>query len=256
MDKSDNQSTESLSNNLDKRLLTVKEVANIIDETPHIVRNWLKVLKDYIPLQKDENGYNMFDDAALELIKLIKQLHRDQNYSIKQIEHYFVTGGESYKPVPTKGTDELLAEELRKMREEIQVLREYSEKQEKFNKVLIEKLMKQDEYIQTSLERRDQLLIEKMRSSLEEQKKLAIESANDKGLMVNEQFEKVTEQLEGIKQQQIALKDEQKKNIHFAEMPGQLEALKEELNEMKKAMQEAAVHKEEKKGFFSRLFKK
>ena len=97
------------STNLIKTELTIKEVSNIIDETPHIIRNWLKELKDYIPVHKNEAGYNVFDDEALERIKLIKQLHRDQNYSIKQIQHYFATGGESYKPTPSKGTDELRA---------------------------------------------------------------------------------------------------------------------------------------------------
>jgi hypothetical protein len=43
-------------------------------------------------------------------MKLIKMMHRQQNYSIKQINHYFATGGEAFQPLSEKGPDELLAE--------------------------------------------------------------------------------------------------------------------------------------------------
>jgi DNA-binding transcriptional MerR regulator len=171
LSKNENQGSENLNKDLDNKSLTVKEVANILDETPNVVRNWLKELKPYIPLKKNSNGYNVFDHEALEQMKLIKQLHREQNYSIKQIEHYFATGGESYKPIPQKGTDEILAEELRLMREEIQSLREHSEKQEEFNHALIQRLDEQQQYIDNKLEVRDQLLMESMRETLENRKK-------------------------------------------------------------------------------------
>jgi DNA-binding transcriptional MerR regulator len=179
VDKSEYQGSENQGNNME-RPLTIKEVANIIDETPNIVRNWMKELRDYIPLKKNESGYNVFDGEALDRMKFIKQLHRDQNYSIKQIEHYFATGGESYKPVPQKGADEILAEELRKMREEIQSLREYSEKQEDFNQALITRLNEQQQYIETKLEVRDQKLLASMKESMEVQKQIAASQEQQK----------------------------------------------------------------------------
>lgn len=180
MDKSEYQGSENQDNNL-ARLLTIKEVANIIEETPNIVRNWMKELRDYIPLQKNESGYNVFNNEALDRMKFIKQMHRDQNYSIKQIEHYFATGGESYKPTPKKGTDEVLAEEMRKMREEIHFLREYSEKQDEFNKALITRLDKQQQYIENKLEARDQMLIASLKESMEVQKQIAATKEEKKG---------------------------------------------------------------------------
>ena len=163
------------STNLIKTELTIKEVSNIIDETPHIIRNWLKELKDYIPVHKNEAGYNVFDDEALERIKLIKQLHRDQNYSIKQIQHYFATGGESYKPTPSKGTDELLAEEMKTMREEIQELRDLTGKQTNLIKDLVTRMDQQQKYIDEKLTKRDELLLETLRES-QETKRLLIEA--------------------------------------------------------------------------------
>nr|WP_240515024.1 DUF3967 domain-containing protein [Bacillus cereus] len=96
-------------------------------------------------------------------MKIVKQLYREQNYSIKQIEHYFATDGESIKPVPSKEVGEILAEELKALKNEVSKLREYSEKQEEFNKLLIEQLQKQQDYIDNKLEKRDQKLLETIR---------------------------------------------------------------------------------------------
>ena len=41
---------------------------------------------------------------------------------MKQIEHYFATGGESFKPEPEKKAGELIAEELKAIREEMTAL--------------------------------------------------------------------------------------------------------------------------------------
>jgi DNA-binding transcriptional MerR regulator len=169
MGKSDNQGIENLGNNL----LTIKEVAAIIEETPNVVRNWIKELKQHIPLQKNDAGYNVFDEKALERMKLIKQLHREQNYSIRQIEHYFSTDGASFKPTPNKDTGELLAEELRELREEIKILRDYAQRQEEFNKVLVTKLQEQQTYLDKKLDKRDQDLMRLIRDTQETKKLMA-----------------------------------------------------------------------------------
>ena len=96
--------------------MTVKEVALCLDESPNVIRNWMKELRMYIPLEKNESGYNVFNEKALEQMKIVKQLHREQNYSIKQIEHYFATDGESIKPVPSKEVGEILDKELKALK--------------------------------------------------------------------------------------------------------------------------------------------
>ncbi|MCX2829668.1 DUF3967 domain-containing protein [Bacillus pseudomycoides] len=159
--------------------MTVKEVALCVDESPNVIRNWMKELRTYIPLEKNESGYNVFNKKALEQMKIVKQLHREQNYSIKQIEHYFATGGESIKPVPSKEVGEILAEELKALKNEVSRLREYSEKQEEFNKLLIEQLQKQQDYIDNKLENRDQKLLETIREVQET--KLLTASTEQKG---------------------------------------------------------------------------
>ncbi|PFZ88595.1 DUF3967 domain-containing protein [Bacillus pseudomycoides] len=175
MDKSENLGKEKSG----YIAMTVKEVALCMDESPNVIRNWMKELRTYIPLEKNESGYNVFNEKALEQMKIVKQLHREQNYSIKQIEHYFATGGESIKPVPSKEVGEILAEELKTLKNEVSRLREYSEKQEEFNKLLIEQLQKQQDYINNKLEKRDQKLLETIREVQET--KLLTASTEQKG---------------------------------------------------------------------------
>ncbi|WP_375143435.1 MerR family transcriptional regulator [Domibacillus sp. A3M-37] len=90
--------SENLSENLEDMRLTVKEAANYVNESPGVVRNWLRELKSYIPTMQGDNGYHYFDQRALERLMLIRQLNRDQHYSIKQIEYYFATGEIPVKP--------------------------------------------------------------------------------------------------------------------------------------------------------------
>ncbi|MFC5714410.1 MerR family transcriptional regulator [Thalassorhabdus alkalitolerans] len=158
MSKNENLGEDNVGENINNIELTVKEVSNIIEETPNVIRNWMKELKPYIPLKKNASGYNVFDREALEKIKLIKQLHREQNYSIRQIEHYFATGGEAYKPTPEKGTDEILADDLKDIKKELSMLREEQHNQKDFNQELLKRLDHQQEYIDRRLEERHQKL--------------------------------------------------------------------------------------------------
>ncbi|MGG3450551.1 MerR family transcriptional regulator [Domibacillus aminovorans] len=87
MDKSNYQGEEMLGDDQVSGEFTIKEVANWLDESPNVIRNWVKELREYIPLKKNESGYNVFDHEALEKMKSIKMMHRQQNYSMKQIKH-------------------------------------------------------------------------------------------------------------------------------------------------------------------------
>lgn len=177
MDKSDYPGTENQG-------FTVKEVASFLDETPNVIRNWFKELREYIPHEKNSNGYNIYKREGVDRFKEIKALHRDQNWSMKQIEHYFATGGESFKPEPEKTVGEILADEIKLLRAELSALREENqalrENQEDFNKALIEQLqnfrMETAEQLQ-QLDRgsveRDKQLMQSLRETLQTNKLLA-----------------------------------------------------------------------------------
>jgi DNA-binding transcriptional MerR regulator len=152
--------SENLNDNLDELNLTVKEAAEHINESAGVVRNWMRELKQYIPTVKGENGYHYFNKPALERLLLIKQLSRDQNYSIKQIEYYFLSDGKSVKPEQKLETSEVILKDLQEIKSKLEL-------QEQFNKVLVNQLEKQQQHIDNQqkqiadslLNRDEQLLI-------------------------------------------------------------------------------------------------
>ncbi|OES45891.1 MerR family transcriptional regulator [Domibacillus iocasae] len=158
------QRAENLSENLEEMRLTVKEAAKYVNESPGVVRNWLRELKPYIPAVQGENGYHYFDKPALERLMLIRQLSRDQNYSIKQIEYYFATGEAKVEP---EAMEERLSDDMRK---DLDTILERLERQEQFNQALVMKLDEQQHYIKESLNKRDQLLLESLKASQEAKK--------------------------------------------------------------------------------------
>lgn len=76
--------------------LTVSQVAAQIGETVHIVRNWVSDFRSYIPLEKSEAGYNLFNQDAINVIKKIQTMSRDQKLTTRQISA-ILSGAE--KPV-------------------------------------------------------------------------------------------------------------------------------------------------------------
>jgi DNA-binding transcriptional MerR regulator len=180
LSKSENPGKENINKNPDKGF-TVKEVASFIDETPNVIRNWFKELRQYIPHEKNANGYNVYKQEGIQRFKEIKTLHREQNWSIRQIEHYFATDGESFKPEPEKTAGEMLAEEIRSLREEIQALKtdneeikEQLEQQKGFNQALMEQLQQHE---RGSLERHKRLT-ESLKKSMEQRKEIAAAAEN------------------------------------------------------------------------------
>lgn len=151
--KSENSGSENLGNILSDKLLKVKEVANLIGETDHVLRNWLKDLESFIPIQKSESGYKLFDESAVKTVRHIQHLIRVQGYSIKQVEYHFATGGQEFIPtIPAPVKTEL--DEIKKMLEQ----------QKEFNQALIERLDRQQEYIEKSIKTRDEELMSTIRA--------------------------------------------------------------------------------------------
>lgn len=170
--ENEDQGSEKLKENHNDLLLTVKEVAQYISESPHVIRNWLKELKPYIPTQQGENKYHYFNQEGVDRLLLIQKMSREQGYSIKQIKYYFTTGEDpGKKEVKPEFEDRIL--------KELEALKSSLKQQEKFNQVLLEKLDEQNQYIKDSLEKRDTNLLETM-NQMQQQAKLEASAAKEK----------------------------------------------------------------------------
>jgi predicted transcriptional regulator len=60
MTQTQGQRAENLTENLEEVRLTVKEAAKYVNESPGVVRNWMRELKTCIHIVQGENGYNYF----------------------------------------------------------------------------------------------------------------------------------------------------------------------------------------------------
>ncbi|OXS74221.1 hypothetical protein [Domibacillus enclensis] len=109
-------------------------------------------------MKQGKNGYNYFDQPALERLILIRRLNREQGYSLKQIEYYLAIGEEKIRPEPMQGATE-------DIRGDLAVILERLDLQEQFNQALVTKLDEQQHYIKESLNRRDHLLLESLKAS-------------------------------------------------------------------------------------------
>jgi DNA-binding transcriptional MerR regulator len=144
--KSSNSSMGNKGLNKSDNLLKVKEAALIIGETDHVLRNWLKDLEPYVPIQKSEAGYKLFNEAAIDVLRLIQKLHRHQGYSMKQIENYLATDGRELPPLAAVPDSVMM--DLMEIKAELQQQRE-------FNIQLLLQLDQQQEYQKQLAERMD-----------------------------------------------------------------------------------------------------
>jgi DNA-binding transcriptional MerR regulator len=171
MSKSSYQGSENIEKNLGDNLPRVKQVAAMLGETEDVIRNWLKELKAYIPVTKAGNGYQLFTDDAIDVLRMIQRMNRNQGYTIRQIEGQLAAGKQepiTEQPAADPGTDV-----LKKLTEIEQMLQLQSE----FNKELLTRLDNQQQYIEQSLKTRDQNLVESLREIREN--RLAIAAAEE-----------------------------------------------------------------------------
>lgn len=80
--------------------LTIQQVAQFMDESKYILQNWIRDLREYVPIEKNQSGYNVFYEDGIKTLLLIQTLHRKKGYSIKQIDKYFQTNGEWFEFAP------------------------------------------------------------------------------------------------------------------------------------------------------------
>jgi len=127
-----------------KPMLRINEVAAEVGETTNVIRNWVQVLKQYIPLEKNDLGTNLFSEEAVQVVRKIQKMHRVQKFSMKQIEHNLAMNGKEFG-----GFNEVVVEKT-----DLEEMKELMKKQLEFNQAIIERLDNQEVLMR---QRNDQL---------------------------------------------------------------------------------------------------
>lgn len=130
-------------------------------------------------IELEKNGYifirgtmdsRAFTDHDLAALTYFKQLtkgkkHTKEQAAIMVVDKFGRKGGnEGTTPVQSMSDNQSI-ENLESM---VKELLEHNKKQEEFNKALLERLNRQEQYIKETLEKRDQYLLESIRKSQEE----------------------------------------------------------------------------------------
>lgn len=174
-----------------ERAYTTKEISDHLEIGTSTLRKWCLALeeKGYI-FARTEGNKRLFIERDLLALKYFQKLVQGENFSLENaskviVSRYEKEASESGTPsVPSTVNDEKRS--LERSDELISFLMETVEKQEKFNMELLDRLDRQQTYIEERLNKRDELLMQSMRES-QETKKLILAAQEErkqrKGIM-------------------------------------------------------------------------
>jgi hypothetical protein len=146
------------------------EIAKVLGIGESTLRKWcLELEKNGYEFVKGAKDSRAFLEHDLQALTYFKQLTKNEKVTQEKaaqsvVEKYSRSrGNEKTLPVPLEKIHP-----FEHFEETINQLLEHSKRQEEFNKALLQKLEQQEYYIKESLEKRDKLLLESIRSTQEQ----------------------------------------------------------------------------------------
>ncbi|MFB8427028.1 MerR family transcriptional regulator [Priestia megaterium] len=139
---------------------------------PHqTIRRYIDRHSQHFNIKRKYKSYLLSEDAV-EVIHQIRTLY-GKGMNAEQVDEELNTSG---LPIEYVINDEksmiTMGSAFENMQESLQALHEKHEKQEEFNRQLIDSLQKQEKYIQNSIDRRDKQLTESIREQQDIKKML------------------------------------------------------------------------------------
>lgn len=148
-----------------------REMADLLKIGDSTLRKWCRVLEAQgYRFIRDEQERRAFTDHDALALRYFKELTQDKGVALdsaaKAVTERFNRGAaQSVAPSATQPTE--------RYEGAMQELLAHVKRQEEFNKALLQELAVQRQYIEESLNRRDELLMRQLRESLEVRKELA-----------------------------------------------------------------------------------
>lgn len=155
-----------------KEWFTITELAEKTSIPDTTIRRYIQKFNEFFP-HKGGSRSRRYEEVSVKILVRIKNLF-DSGYETDQVdatlrnEFPMVVDGDKQEVMeftPTLATAE-----------DINEIKEALKQQNEFNQLLLEKLESQERYIKESLEKRDQVLMESLRT-MQEDKKLLLEVA-------------------------------------------------------------------------------
>lgn len=163
-----------------RNYLTIAEISEQVGIPNSTCRRYLTSFETFF-IVKGGSRLKKYEQQAVDVLKRIKQLYEDgqdtnEIHSVLVNEFPLVINGDEQQEGTNKQQTAVstlaTSEDITEIKTALEQQRQFSEQQQEFNKMLLQKLNEQNEYIKESLERRDQQLLESIRQ-LQEQKQQA-----------------------------------------------------------------------------------
>lgn len=156
-----------------------KEMATTFDIGDSTLRKWCLALENngYVFMRNENNG-RVFTDSDLVILRhfqtLVKQYNTQLENAAMLVIDRFGKGVLTSRTGVVPAEKEVEQRSLERSTEDvIDTLLEHIAKQEKFNKELLDRLDQQQAYIEESIKRRDQFLLESLDEKLESRRMIA-----------------------------------------------------------------------------------
>lgn len=152
-----------------KEWFTARQLSDKTTIPENTVRRYISKFEEFFT-SKGGSRSKLYERSAINVLVRIKNLY-DTGYETEQVKEFLknefpvtldgdnVGEGEDKAVTPILTTNEDIIE-----------IKEALEEQKEFNRLLLDRLDQQERYIEKSLEKRDQRLVENMRMALEVQK--------------------------------------------------------------------------------------
>ncbi|MGG4156889.1 MULTISPECIES: MerR family transcriptional regulator [Bacteria] len=142
------------------------------------LRKWCLAIEHHgYNFPRTDNNRRVFFDKDMVILRQLRQLVQVQNLSLENASLIVVT--KLNEEASEEKNTEIAVPSNRYDEEVIQELLDHIERQEKFNKKLLQRLDEQQKYIEERLEKREQLIKENIKES-QETKKLLLEAKEEK----------------------------------------------------------------------------
>jgi DNA-binding transcriptional MerR regulator len=144
----------------DKEWLTVSEVSGKLNIPVETIRRYIRSHSVHLKVKKQGKKYLLHNDS-MTVIKQIRSLY-DRSMNVDEVEENLSASGFPMTITVKNNDDEAMTV---RVADELQEIKLALDEQKDFNNKLLDKLNKQNEYINQSLETRDQRLMEAIREN-------------------------------------------------------------------------------------------
>lgn len=151
---------------------TLSELSKKLDMPYNTLNRYVNRHSQFLKIKKEHKHY-LVHEESLDLLLIIRELYLG-GHTQKTVDIELLNRNVAVTIVVEDETSiETLSTTLQAMKTDIDSLRKHSEQQENFNRELLMMLEKQHQHIGEHIERRDKLLLQSIKESMEARRELA-----------------------------------------------------------------------------------